>query len=139
MKNLLLLNVRLAFSDIVRKYNLRVKEVDQNCVVLISESFGIGILLDRDGLAFMYYDLRGQMKKGYNLGLFLIQKRRDQLTFASDDKSDKPLDEYLSHNLAVFSNHLMNAGQDILSGDKGWIRQYSWPSTSVCDEVLAVV
>lgn len=129
MNSILKSEVEDVFSEIIKQYGLIVKEVARNEVVLIAASYAIGISFDRDGVSFMYYDL--SQKKGFNLGLFLINKRRELLRFDSSDKSDRPLPEYLRHNLEVFARHLIGAGTDILKGDKDWIKQYSWPAVNV--------
>ncbi|KGD60306.1 hypothetical protein T9A_02699 [Alcanivorax jadensis T9] len=139
MTDILQKNVKSAFSNLIDEYSFKVREVDESSVVLVGSSYAIGVLLDRDGLAYMYYDISKPTKKGYNLGLFLIQKRRDLLVFGSDDKSDRGLEEYLSYNLSAFANQLTSAGKDILHGEKAWIKSYHWPAVTVSDKVLAVL
>lgn len=139
MTDILQKNVKSAFSNLIDEYSFKVRKVDERSVVLVGSSYAIGILLDRDGLAYMYYDISQPTKKGYNLGLFLIQKRRGQLVFSSDDKSGRPLEEYLSHNLSTFANQLTSAGKDILRGEKAWLKSYHWPAVGVSDEVLAAL
>lgn len=133
----LLEQVKSSFQQVISTFSLRVKGISENWVVLVNKDYAIGVILDRDGLSYMYYD-RISDGKAYNLGLYLIRKRRDQLTFENNDKSLKPLDEYLKHNLDVFAGHLIIAGQDILSGEKRWIRDYSWPAIDVDKEVLVL-
>lgn len=134
MSALLKSEVESAFSGIIKRYRLIIREITENEVALIAASYAIGISLNRDGLSFMYYDLT--QKKGFNLGLFLINKRRELLTFDSSDKSDRPLPEYLRHNLEAFVRHLTSAGTDILKGDKAWIKQYSWPTVNAASGVF---
>jgi len=129
MSALLKVEIEAAFSEIINQYGLVVKEITESEVVLMASPYVIGISVDRDGLSFMYYDL--SLKKGFNLGLFLINKRRNLLVFEGSDKSDRPLPEYLRYNLEVFARHLKNAGTDILRGEKAWIQQYSWPAINV--------
>lgn len=129
MSLLLRCEVENAFSEIIKRHGLIVKVINESEVHLVAKSYVIGVSIDRDGLSFMYYYIAEQ--KVFNLGLFLINKRRALISFSSSDKSNRPLPEYLRHNLDVFSQHLMNAGDDILRGDRDWMKQYSWPPVSV--------
>lgn len=129
MSLLLRSEVEDVFSEVAKCYGLIFRGGNDGEVLLVAKSYVIGVSIDRDGVSFMYYDIAEN--KGYNLGLFLINKRRALLSFSSADRSDKPLPNYLRHNLDIFSRHLVDAGADILSGEKDWIRQYSWSPVNV--------
>ncbi len=139
INNILRNNIQKELSNIINNYNLVIKEVSNNLILLCGQYFAIGISLDRDGLSYLYYDLGGKKNNCYNLGLYLLQKRREKLNFVKEDKSDKSLEEYLSHNLLIFSKNLESACGDILSGDKAWLKQYSWPVNDISSEVLAAI
>lgn len=129
--------IRSSFQNIISAFGLNLKSISENWVVLINKDYAIGVILDRDGLSYMYYD-NASGGKAYNLGLYLVNKRRDQLIFVSDDRSSEPLVEYLEHNINVFVGHLTKAGQDILRGEKAWLREYSWPSVDFDKKILAI-
>jgi hypothetical protein len=119
--------VRSAFSEIIKNYDLSSVAIDGETVGLIHQRYMIYVSADRDGINYVYYDTEATPPVGYNLAIFLVNKRRDLLKFEIDDRSDRPLAEYLDYNLTIFSKHLISAAKDILVGDKKWILEYSWP------------
>lgn len=123
--------VEKSLSELSSKYRLQIREGGDRSVLLTGCGFAIDIRLERDGLLYLYYDLEFDVIKVYNIGLFLFSKRRGLLRFEKEDKSSGTMKEYLEFNLTVFARHMQDAGQDILRGEKDWIKLYTWPARSL--------
>ena len=123
--------VRSGFERIISEYGLHVFAISDDEIGLSHPRYVITVSLDRDGFSYLIYEK--SLRLGYNLGLFLLNRRRNLLKFESDDRSNAPFDEYVRFNLGVFQRHLLGAAQDILSGDENWIAEYIWSPVNMPD------
>lgn len=76
----------------------------------------------------VYFDKVSKPAKGYNILLYLINRRRDLLVFSESQTPAESYTEFIENQLASLARHLRTAGQDILSGARDWIKEYSWPT-----------
>lgn len=113
------------FDGLMNQNELVVGEIDEQTAILFNNKIALEVLYDRDGVKCIYYDLSSPNYRGYNLDVFLINKRRDKMSF---EKYEHTLElGYLEFALNQLSENLNRAALDILAGDKSWIIQYHWP------------
>lgn len=126
-------------GDLIAKYMLSVIRVSEEDVLLKASNFSIRVLADRDGVSMIYFDTARRPVKGYNIFIFLINKRRRLLTFlpAKSEKGTYP--KFIEDELVNLVRHLKSAGQDILEGSKDWIAAYSWPSVSAPESLVGLM
>ena len=117
-------------GDLIAKYALSVVKVSEEDVLLKASNFSIRVLADRDGVSMVYFDTAHRPIKGYNIFLFLMNKRRESLTFSSAKPEKSTYSKFIEDELISLVRHLKSAGQDILEGSKDWITAYTWPSVS---------
>jgi len=119
--------VQKNMSDLIVAHTLELIEVSENEVLLKSGTFAIDILADREGVNMMYFDTTQTPVNGYNIFLFLLNNRRDSLVFSKNEPQVTSYAEFVESRLISLTQHIRNAGKDILSGSKDWIKIYSWP------------
>jgi hypothetical protein len=114
-----------AFHHDIETSQLRVCKVQDDEVLLVGQGFSLLTWLDRDGISMWYLDLDSDVPEMINLGHFLAMQRQWRL-----DESI-PLDGSMqSQNLRgvkSFAKTLHEVGEDILSGDKTWLKLASMP------------
>ena len=126
-------------ADLIAKYTLSVIKVSEEDVLLKASNFFIRVFADRDGLSMVYFDTAHRPVKGYNIFLFLVNKRRGLLTFSSTKPEKSTYPKFIEDELVSLVLHLKSAGQDILEGSKDWIATYSWPSVSAPESLMELV
>lgn len=114
-------------GDMIPTHNFRLIEVQENEVLLKSTDYLIDIIADKDGVSTVYFDTSSSPPKGYNIFLFLINKRRNSLDFPTKKLQPQSYANFIESELRMLVQHLRSGGQDILSGSKDWIKTYSWP------------
>jgi len=116
-----------AFAGLAADFGLEYIPLDAETVIYKANSFLIEVTADRfDGMSLIYYDLNKNPPRGYNILLFLFDKRRNQLSFSHAAATPGPsCKRNYADNLA---RHLGEAGRDILAGDKAWLSGYTWPT-----------
>jgi hypothetical protein len=117
-------------GDLVEKYSLSIIKVGEQDVIIKASKFAIRVLADRDGLSMVYFDTEHRPIKGFNIFLFLVNKRREFLTFSSSKFDLGTYSDFIENELISLVRHIENAGTDILEGSKDWISAYSWPSVN---------
>jgi hypothetical protein len=127
MDNLKLL-VSSAMSDLIATYGLLLVELSDKEVLLKSNNFAIDVSIDREGVNAIYFDTRSKPAKGYNIPLFLMNKRRDSLTFDKDMPEPVEYSVFIEGQLRGIIQHIRSAGTDILAGADDWMKSYSWPT-----------
>jgi len=123
-------------GDLIAKYALSIIEVRKEEVLLKASNFSIRVLADRDGVSMVYFDTTHRPVKGYNIFLFLMNKRRGSLTFSSTKSEQSTYPKFVEDELISLVRHLKSAGQDILEGSKNWIANYSWPPVSAPESLM---
>jgi len=124
---------------LIVKYTLSVIKVSEEDVLLKASNFSIRVLADRDGVSMIYFDTAHRPIKGYNILLFLMNKRRSSITFSSAKPDKSTYSKFIEDELISLTRHLENAGQDILEGSKGWISAYTWPSVSASEPLVKLM
>jgi len=138
IKEILIKEVKIAFSKHIKDYSLVLEEtgLEEYSVFLVSSSYILGIHFDHYGMDYTYTDFNDKSRKVYNIFKFLSEKRVSKLVFYESDKSDKPYTESIPFDLLTFSDHLKNAGKDILEGKKTWLKQYIWPTGTMSEKLF---
>lgn len=126
-------------GDLIAKYALSVVKVGEEDVLLKASNFSIRVLADRDGVSMVYFDTAHRPIKGYNIFLFLMNKRRESLTFSSAKPEKSTYSKFIEDELVSLVRHLKSAGQDILEGSKDWITAYTWPSVSASESLAKLM
>lgn len=126
---------RRELADLALTHQLGMEVVHEHEILLRGESFVVSFSLDRDGVNCMYYDLQPSNPRGYNLGMFLMNKRRHLLNAAPKSTPNRSMAEIATSELAAFKRHLISAGTDVLGGSKLWLSEYPWPSVEIPDRL----
>jgi len=119
--------VKSAMADIISAHGLSLVEAANNEVILKSDLYALDVYADRDGVSMVYFDTASKPVVGYNVLLFLINRRRSSLTFSKSELESSNYAEFIQSGLNGLARHLRSAGGDILTGSKDWIKGYSWP------------
>jgi hypothetical protein len=131
--------VRKYMGDLISNHALTLVEVSSNEVLLRSLAYTIDIVADRDGVSVIYFDTAQKPAKGYNVFLFLVNKRRDQLALSNIKQVTTSYTDFVESEVGSLAAHLRHSGQDILSGSKEWIQGYSWPAITAPLEISALI
>lgn len=124
-------------SDLIATYQWQLIEISDGEVLLKASTYAINVVADRDGVSMVYVDKTSTPAKGYNVFLYLMDKRQDLLVFTSPSQTDGSYSDFIEAQLESLARHVSTAGRDILEGSKDWIRGYSWPAiTSSCNVAL---
>lgn len=126
-------------GQLISENGMQVAEISKNEVLLRSSDYVLNIFADRDGVNVVYFDTDSRPHWGYNVFLFLYNKRRDSLVLPQTSFQPKDYSEFIEAELGALSNHLRTAGQDILRGSKDWIKSYSWPVVRASADVAAIL
>ena len=126
-------------GGVISTYSLALVEVSENEVLLKSMTYSIDVIANRDGVSLMYFDTTQKPVNGYNLFLFLVNKRREALTFSAAKPQTTSHAEFLESELNCLAQHIENAGEDILQGSKDWIRGYSWPIVRPYGDIASLI
>lgn len=126
-------------SDLIEKYGLSVVEIDEKEIFLLSTNFSIRVLADRNGVSMIYFDTTHKPINGYNILLFLINRRRNRLTISSAKSENYAYDAFIEDELISLISHLRRAGQDILDGYNEWIAEYSWPTINAPSSLVELI
>lgn len=119
--------IQNTMSDLISAYRLTSTEVADDEVLLRSEGFSLDVFANRDGVNILYLDTKQKPVKGYNLYLFLLNKRRESLTFSTETTQWTTHAEFVESELKSLAQHIRNAGRDIMGGSREWLKGYSWP------------
>ena len=120
--------VQQTMADLIAAYELSVVEVSESEVLLKSQNYFIDVFAGKEGVGVVYFDKMSRPVKGYNLFLYLVNRRRGLLVFSESQTQAESYTEFIENQLASLARHLRTAGQDILGGAKDWIKEYSWPT-----------
>jgi len=131
--------VKKVMDDIITSYSLTLFSKDDNEVQLKSSTYIMDVIANRDGVSIVYFDITQKPIKGYNVFLFLANKRREQLDFVKDKPITNSYAEFIESEIHALAGHLRKAGQDILSGSKDWIKAYSWPTVCSTDKQILII
>lgn len=122
-------------GDLIVVYGLDVAVATENNVLLRGSEYAIDVIVDRDGVSFIYLDTMGRPMAGYNVFLFLQCKRRNRLEFLSEKPVISRRDEWLDLEVGSLARNLKTAGRDILEGSKDWLRDYPGVPLSLPPEI----
>jgi len=122
-------------GDLIAVYGLDVAVATENNVLLRGSTYAIDVIVDRDGVSFIYLDTTGRPMTGYNVFLFLQGKRRNRLEFLSEKPVISRRDEWLDLEVGGLARNLKTAGRDILEGSKDWLRDYPGVPLSLPPEI----
>jgi hypothetical protein len=128
-----------AMGDLIATYDLAILELSDSEVLLRARTFVIDINADRDGLSTLYFDTRSRPVKGYNILLFLLNKRRDRLALHETTADPSAYCEFIEGQLKGLARHFRSAGLDILSGADDWMNNYSWPTVRPQGSAAALI
>lgn len=131
--------VQKCMGDLIVGNGLGLVEISDSEVLLRSDTYAINVFADRDGVSLVYFDKSVKPIKGYNVFLFLINKRRNLLTFSAKKPNASSYAEFVEIELCSLVQHLRDAGRDLLTGSKEWIKGYSWPVLSPSGGVAAMI
>lgn len=126
-------------SDVINKHNLKLIEVSDNEVLLKSPEYAINIAAEKDGVSIIYFDTSSTPTKGYNIFLFLVNQRRSSLVFSKTKPCQKDYAEFIESELNSLTQHIRNAGQDILDGSKDWIKSYHWKTITPSKNIASMI
>ena len=120
MSTELALTVTEAFEHWCRTSKFKVCKVSDDEALLVGCGFGLLICVDRDGLAMWYLDLGSEKNEMVDVGGYLATQRKWYI-----DES-VPLDgspeSQRVRGLRSFAKTLNEVGQDILAGEKAWLK-----------------
>jgi hypothetical protein len=127
MTSAALLNaVKSELASSLAEYGLTLARISTDRVLLRGSSYVLSFFVDREGVYLLYFDLATENRSGYNLYLFLFERRYRQLAEPRPrDPSEK--NDRVRLEVEALVRHLVTAGEDILSGGKEWIKEYQWP------------
>jgi hypothetical protein len=128
-----------AMGDLVAAHGLSLVELSENEVLLKAPSFTIDASADREGVSMVYFDTRSKPAKGYNILLFLLNKRRDRLSFNANAAEPATYEEFIEGQLNALAQHIRTAGVDILAGADDWMGSYSWPTVRAQGSAAALI
>jgi len=74
--------VQQTMADLIAAYELSVVEVSESEVLLKSQNYFIDIFAGKEGVGVVYFDKMSRPVKGYNLFLYLVNRRRGLLVFS---------------------------------------------------------
>lgn len=131
--------VQKCMGDLVVANRLGLIEISDSEVLLRSDMYAVDVYADRDGVSLVYFDKSAKPIKGYNVFLFLINKRRNLLTFSAQKPKASSYADFVEIELSSLAQHLRDAGGDLLAGSKEWIKGYSWPALSPSGSVAAMI
>jgi len=131
--------VSFRMEDLISLHDLEAIDVSDCEVLLKSSTYAIDIIVDKDGASAIYFDTSSKSPDGYNIIMFLLNKRRDKLVLSRNKPETTGYSELVDSEIGSLAMHLRNAGHDILSGSKDWIRSYSWPSVKPNLEIAALI
>jgi hypothetical protein len=131
--------VQETMSDLIAIHALKLVRISENEVLLESDSYVIDVFFDKEGANMVYFDTARMPVKGYNIFLFLANKRRDSLLFSRTEPPVSSYAEYIENDLSFLVQHIRNAAGDILSGSKEWIKEYSWPAIDPNRNLMSLI
>ena len=131
--------VKNCMGDLIATNGLGVVEISDNEVLLKSNTYAIDVFADRDGVSLVYFDRLVKPVKGYNIFLFLINKRRNLLTFSAQKPQVSCYAEFVESEVRSLAQHMRDAGRDLLTDSKEWVKSYSWPTISLSESVAAMI
>lgn len=131
--------VEKEMGDMISAHSLDLVAIDGNEVLLKSLTYVMDVIADRDGVSVVYFDTTQMPAKGYNVFLFLANKRRERLAFANDRPITNSYAEFVESETRALAGHLRKAGQDILAGSKDWLKSYSWPTVRLEDKIAGMI
>lgn len=109
-------------GSIIREYGLSCEGVTDHDVLLRHNLYVLRVSEDLDGLSIIYYDILGTEPVGYNVLLYLINRRRELLTSVVSEGTSQVVSQ-----LRSIASDLQAAARDILAGEKAWMDDYRWP------------
>lgn len=113
------------FRSLIRDYGLRFVSVDAMEAVLIGKGFALDFTAGLDGIEVVYVDLEaGSAPPTYTMRPLVMER------FTPADRAcygnPSTFDERIASSLAVYASGLANWCQDVLSGDRSWLRREVW-------------
>ncbi len=143
-------DVSKMFVDILtplcRQYGLRLVVLGDDRVLLVAQNYALDFYTEpRDTGIFMdYIDIPGssaQRMQSYALGLFLFSTRPIPAPHTRESAAQLSQEEGTRVDIQQCSRILMERGQDILSGEKEWIKDYpsTWGSNPVTPTVADAI
>jgi hypothetical protein len=120
--------IKEVFGSLCQTYGLRIVPVDRNEVLFVSPKYAMYLYTDprENAISLLYLDIveqTGGIREVYNLDLFLVAKRSipspPKLTFALPELRVRAA-------LRRIEEHLLEKGEDILKGEKEWLKDYHW-------------
>jgi hypothetical protein len=131
--------VKKEMGDMISAHSLDLVVIGGNEVLLKSSTYVMDVVADRNGVSVVYFDTMQKPVKGYNVFLFLANKRRGQLALTKSRPITNNFSEFVESETRALAGHLRKAGQDILIGSKDWMREYSWPTVHLGDDIAAMI
>lgn len=125
--------------DVIQTYNLKLVEVSDNEVLLKATEYTIDIVAEKDGVSIIYFDTSSTPTKGYNIFLFLANRRRSSLVFSKNKPNANNYADFIESELSSLAQHIRNAAQDILSGSKDWIKSYHWQIITPSENIAKII
>ncbi|WP_373987858.1 hypothetical protein [Duganella sp. BuS-21] len=123
-------------ADLISAYELHATEISENEVLLQSQTYFIDVIAEKDGVSMVYFDTSSKPANGYNVFLFLFSKRRSSLVFLKNALPSGTFTEFVDAQLGLLAQHLRSAARDILAGERGWMKEYSWPTVRPDENLL---
>ena len=131
--------IRLNMDDLISAYGLSIIVVSNSEVLLKSDNYTIDVFADRDGVSMVYFDTEARPIKGYNILLYLINKRRDALVSQLQNREPNTYCEFIEININSLVQNIRTAGLDIFDGSKEWLQSYSWPVVLPSGNVVGLI
>lgn len=128
-----------SMGDLIAAYGFSIIELSDSEVLLKAGTFTIDAFMDRESVDMVYFDTRSKPAQGYNISRFLLNKRRDRLTFNANATEPADYGEFIEIQLNALVRHIRSAGLDILAGDDEWMKSYRWPTVRAQDSAAALI
>jgi len=121
-----------ALAPLCRQYGLRSLELRDECVLFASHKYALHFYTEprEQGIFLEYIDIPQsppQRMRGYALGYFLFVTRPTPAPHTRESAALLSQEESIRVSIQQYSKILMEKGQDILRGEKEWLKDY--PST----------
>jgi len=133
-------------SPLCQQYGLHFAALKPSSVLLVARNFALHFYTEpRDtGLFMDYIDIPRspeQAMRSYALGLFLFLRRPIPPAFTKEAAARLSEEERIRFSIMQCARILLEKGQDILRGEKEWLKEYSvsWTSDPVWPELADAI
>ena len=120
--------VKKIFAPIICQYDLKFAQIDGDEMFLIGKGFALNVFIDRrDRRGDVWYvsiDSDGAIRLHTLMYIYVARFTCDDRKAVGASLPQEGTDEYIAATFRVANQGFLNHCQDILSGDKAWLKNY---------------